>query len=245
MYLSLRYSAVTQRPGTYPVVLYCHGETWCLSLRYSTDTKRHGTCPCGVLLSHKDTIPVRVVLYFHPEARCMYVLPPRNTVSLPVYSIVTKRRTCPCGTQLSTRDTGPVPVVLYCTNVTQIHGNSPCATLLSTRYTILVPVILYCNPETWCLSLWFSTVTHSHGTLLYCLTKTRHGNCRPCGVLLSHKDTVSVPAVFYVTQRHGASPCDIIQRHGASPCGDLLSYKDTVPVPVVLYCHTKTRYLSL
>ena len=117
VYLSLRYSAVTQRYGTYPVVLYCHGETWCLSLRYSTDTKRHGTCPCGALLSHKygtcprgtllsprDTVPVPAVLYCHPETRYLSLW----------YSIVTKRRdlsmwysvgnqrhgTCPCGTLL-------------------------------------------------------------------------------------------------------------------------------------------------
>ena len=189
-----------------------------------------------------------MILYFHPEARCLSLL---YSTATPTHGICPcgtrlspRDGKCPCGTQLSTRDTGPVSVVLYCTNVTQIHCNSPCATLLSPRYTIPVPVVLYCHPETWCLSLWFSTVTHRHGTLLYFHTKTRHDIC-PCGVLLSHKDMAPVPAVFYLTQRHGASPCDITQRHGASPCGVLLSYKDTVPVPVVLYCHTKTRYLSL
>ena len=49
-------------------------ETWCLSLRYSTDTKRHGTCPCGALLSHKDKVPVRVVLYFYTEVRWLFLL---------------------------------------------------------------------------------------------------------------------------------------------------------------------------
>ena len=174
MYLSLRYSAVTQRHGTYPVVLYRHGETWCFSLRYSTDTKRHGTCPCGALLSHKDTVPVRVVLYFHPEARCLSLLYSTATQThgnCPCGTRLSPRDgTCPCGTQSSTKDTGPVLVVLYCTNVTQIHGNSPCPTLLSPRYTIPVPVVLCCHPETWCLSLWFSTVTHRHGTLFFCHT---------------------------------------------------------------------------
>ena len=188
MYLSLRYSAVTQRRGTYPVVLCCHGETRCLSLWYSTDTKRHGTCPCGALLSYKDTVPVRVVLYFHPEARCLSLLYSTATQTHGICPCGTRLSprdgTCPCGTQLSTRDTGRVPVVLYST-VTQIHSNSRCATLLSPRYTIPVPVVLYCHPETWCLSLWFSAVTHRHGTLLCCHTQTRHGIC-PCGVLLSN-----------------------------------------------------------
>ena len=199
VYLSLMYSAVTQRHGTYPVVLYCHGEAWCLSLRYSTDTKRHGTCPCGALLSHKDTVPVRVVLYSHPEARCLPLLYSTTTQTHGICPCGTRLSprdgTCQCCTQLSTRDTGPVPVVLSCQRETRDLSLWYSTVLMSHRYTVTVPVLLCYHPDTRYQSLWYSTVTQ------------RHGAC-PCDSLLSpidtvlystftqRHDTVFVPAVF-------------------------------------------------
>ena len=88
VYLSLMYPAVTQRHGTYPLVLYCHGET----LRYSTDTKKHGTCPCGALLSHKDTVPVRVVLYCRPDTRYLSLIVTKKRCLSMWYSVVNQRQ---------------------------------------------------------------------------------------------------------------------------------------------------------
>ena len=145
------------------MVLYCHTKTRYLSAWYSTFTQWHGTCPCCTLLPPRHTVYVPVVLDCHQETEPVHVVlscqPETRDLSLWYSSVL-----------MSPRYT----------------GNSPCATLLSPRYTIQVPVVLYCHPETWCLSLWFSTVSHRHGTLLYCHTKIRHGIC-PCAVLLSNR----------------------------------------------------------
>ena len=159
------------------MVFYCHTKKRYLSLWYSTVTQRHGTCPCGALLSHKDTVPVPAVFYCHTKTRYL---------SLWCSTVTQKHVTSHCCALLSHTCTVPVPFVI-CHPETQLqspryfpvnlrHSYSPRATLMS--------------QEAQNQSLRYSTITHTHGictrvtTLspidrvpapvkLYCLTKTR------------------------------------------------------------------------
>ena len=166
-------------------MLYCQTTTLYKPLWCSTVIQRHDTSPSDALLSHKDTLPVPVVLFYHTD-------------------------------------------------------------------TVPVPVVFYCHIKIRCQSLWCSTVTQRHGTVLktrcqFLRCSTSHKDTVPVPAIL-HKDTVSVPAVFYchTKTRYLSLLCStVIQRQGTCPCSALLSPKDTLPVLVVLYCHTKTQFLSL
>ena len=96
-------------------------------------------------------------------------------------------------------------------------------------------MLQHCHPLKGYLPLLNSTIPQRHGTSF-------------CGILLSHKDTVSVPVVLYcqTKTRHLSLWCSTVtQRHGICSCGALLSHKDTVSVSGVLNCHTKTRFQCL
>ena len=118
---------------------------WC-----SIVIQRHGTCPCGVLLSYKDTVPVPVVLYYQGICPCGTLLSHKDTVSVPVvlychtktrylslrcFTVIQSHDTYPCGAPLSYKDMVPVPAVLYCH---KRHGTCLCGALLSYKDTCRV-----------------------------------------------------------------------------------------------------------